>query len=97
MGDSPVSGGERLSRIFWQQVSAMPGKRIDLDRETYRALELLAADRMANFQDLADEAFSDLLRKHNRPVGLKAALKQSAGQREVVALRRSKSKKRRGK
>jgi hypothetical protein len=27
---------------------------------------------------LADEAFTDLLRKHRRPVGLKAALRKSA-------------------
>ncbi len=31
------------------------------------------------FQDLADEAFADLLKKHKRPVGLKAALQESVG------------------
>jgi hypothetical protein len=54
--------------------------QIEFDRDTFVALSELAADRMASFQELADEAFSDLLRKHRRPVGLKAALKQSAAQ-----------------
>jgi len=58
----------------------MPGKRVQFDNETWNALDLLARDRMMDFQELADEAFRDLLRKHNRPTDLKAALRQSAGQ-----------------
>jgi hypothetical protein len=57
----------------------MPGKRVQFDEETWAALDLLARDQMKDFQELADEAFADLLRKHKRPVGLKAALRQSAG------------------
>jgi hypothetical protein len=34
---------------------------------------------MATFQELADEAFGDLLRKHGVPVDLKDALRKSAG------------------
>lgn len=56
----------------------MPGKRVDFDQETYVALDLLARDRMMTFQELADEAFRDLLRKHGRPVELKEALRKSA-------------------
>jgi hypothetical protein len=56
----------------------MPGKRVQLDNETWQALDLLARDLMKDFQELADEAFADLLRKHQRPVTLKDALKQSA-------------------
>jgi hypothetical protein len=41
------------------------------------ALDLLARDRMQDFQELADGAFTDLLRKHGRPIDLKAALRQS--------------------
>ncbi len=63
----------------------MPGKRVRFDDETWAALDLLAHDRMLDFQELADEAFADLLRKHNRPVGLKSALRQSAGERAPVA------------
>jgi hypothetical protein len=57
----------------------MPGKRVTIDDETWTVLDLLARDRMATFQELADEAFADLLKKHGRPVGLKAALRKSAG------------------
>jgi hypothetical protein len=32
------------------------------------------------FQELADEAFADLLKKHGRPIDLKPALRQSVGE-----------------
>jgi hypothetical protein len=57
----------------------MPGKRVQFDDETWHALNLLARDRMQDFQELADEAFRDLLQKHGRPTDLKTALRQSAG------------------
>ena len=38
----------------------MPGKRVNIDDETWMALDLLARDRMATFQELADEALADL-------------------------------------
>jgi hypothetical protein len=60
----------------------MPGKRVQFDQETWNALDLLARDSMRDFQELADEAFADLLRKHGRPVDLKAALRQSVGETE---------------
>jgi hypothetical protein len=53
-------------------------KLIEFDPETWQAVDLLARDQMKSFQELASEAFRDLLRKHNRPSDLKAALKQSA-------------------
>jgi hypothetical protein len=53
------------------------GKRIAFDRATFMALDLYARDSMRSFQELADEAFADLLAKHGRPVGLKDALRQS--------------------
>jgi hypothetical protein len=65
------------------------GKRIKFDLETWHALDLLARDGMKSFQELADEAFRDLLRKHGRPVDLKDALKKS--------LKESEQPKRRGK
>ena len=45
----------------------MPGKRVQIDDETWQALDLLARDQMKTFQELADEAFGDLLKKNNRP------------------------------
>jgi hypothetical protein len=55
----------------------MPGKRVQIDDETWTALRTLGQDTMKDFQDLADEAFADLLKKYHRPVALKDALKQS--------------------
>ena len=55
----------------------MPGKRVQFDDETWHALDLLAKDRMQDFQELADEAFADLLKKYGRPTDLKTALRQS--------------------
>jgi hypothetical protein len=60
----------------------MPGKRVQFDDETWNVLDLLARDSMRDFQELADEAFADLLRKHGRPVDLKTALRQSVGELE---------------
>ena len=54
-------------------------KLIEFDTETFHALDVLARDRMMTIQELADEAFRDLLRKHGRPVELVDALKRSAG------------------
>ena len=55
----------------------MPNKRVHLDTIVLEALQLLATDERKSFQELADEAFADLLKKHRRPVGLANALKQS--------------------
>jgi hypothetical protein len=57
----------------------MPGKRVQFDDETWQALDLLAHDSMKDFQELAEEAFRDLMRKHNGPTDLKSALRQSVG------------------
>jgi hypothetical protein len=52
-------------------------KLIEFDDETWNALKLLATDRMGTLQELADEAFADLLEKHGRPVDLRKALRAS--------------------
>lgn len=79
----------------------MPGKRVQIDDESWAALDLLARDRMMTFQELADEAFADVLKKHGRPVDLRAALRQSAGATaKVIPLKSGKAKaprRRRGK
>jgi hypothetical protein len=75
----------------------MPGKRVTIDDETWAVLDLLARDRDATFQELADEAFADLLKKHGRPVDLKAALRKSAGATaEVVRLKDRRKPRKRG-
>jgi hypothetical protein len=53
-------------------------KLIAFDDETFAKLKELARGRMASFQELADEAFADLLKKHGVPVDLKDALRKSA-------------------
>jgi len=53
-------------------------KLIDFDEDTFDKLKQLGRDRMATIQELADEAFADVLRKHNIPVDLKDALRKSA-------------------
>lgn len=58
-------------------------KLIDFDDETLAALTQLGRNRMATIQDLADEAFADLLKKHGVPVDLKDALRKSAGIRRT--------------
>jgi hypothetical protein len=68
----------------------MRGKRVQFDDETWHALNLLAHDQMKDFQELADEAFRDLLRKHGRPLDLKEALRRSAGVSNVVQLQGAK-------
>lgn len=73
----------------------MPGKRVQLDDETWRALDLLGRDQMKDFQELADEAFRDLLKKHDRPVDLKEALRRSASVSATVHRLKPGKKKRR--
>lgn len=53
-------------------------KLIAFDDDTAAKLKQLARDRMATFQELADEAFADLMKKHGIPLDLKDALKKSA-------------------
>ena len=51
-------------------------------------LTQLARDRMGTFQELADEAFADLLRKHGIPVDLKDALRKERRNLEDTRRRR---------
>lgn len=55
----------------------MVGKRVEFDDDTWAAINLLRQERRRSFQQLADEAFADLLTKHQRPVDLKSQLRAS--------------------
>ena len=55
----------------------MPGKRVQFDDETWEAIEATIHASGSSFQELAEEAFADLLKKRKRPVGLTASLKES--------------------
>jgi hypothetical protein len=52
-------------------------KHISFDGATWHALHQLSLDSMKTLQDLADEAFRDLLKKHRRPVTLREGLQES--------------------
>jgi hypothetical protein len=62
----------------------MIGKRVQFHEETWQQLRMLASESMKSFQELADEAFTDLLRKHGRPATLREALRRSAGESATV-------------
>ena len=67
----------------------MIGKRVQFHDETWQQLRLLASETMKSFQELADEAFNDLLKKHGRPATLNEALRRSAGESaKIIPLRR---------
>jgi hypothetical protein len=71
----------------------MIGKRVQFHDETWQELRLLASESMKTFQELADEAFNDLLRKHGRPANLKEALRRSAGESaKIMPLKRRRKK-----
>ena len=53
-------------------------KLIEFDDDTFDKLKQLGRDRMGTLQELADEAFADLLKKHGIPIDLKDALRKSA-------------------
>jgi hypothetical protein len=61
------SDGERL----------MVGKRVEFDDETWAVINLLRQERRRSFQQLANEAFADLLEKYHKPVDLKVQLRES--------------------
>lgn len=66
-------------------------KLIAIDDETFDKLTQLGRDRMATLQELADEAFADLLKKHGVPVDLKDALRKSARATKKAAAKPAKS------
>jgi hypothetical protein len=62
-------------------------KLIGFDDDTFDKLTQLGRGRMATLQELADEAFADLLKKHGVPIDLKDALRKSAGVTKKAAAR----------
>ena len=52
-------------------------RRIEFDDHVWHALRHLCLQTGKGLQEVADEAFRDLLRKRRRPVTLKDALRES--------------------
>src|SRR5262245_60817471 len=73
----PEKGSDRMPKRSAKGSDANRRKLVEFDAETWQALHLLSRDSMKSLQELADEAFADLLKKHHRPVTLKQALKES--------------------
>jgi non-homologous end joining protein Ku len=67
-------------------------KLIAFDDDTFDKLKQLGRDRMATIQELADEAFADVLKKHGVPVDLKDALRKSAKLSKGAAQNNAKSR-----
>lgn len=59
------------------------GKRVQFDDETWAVVNLLRQERRRSFQQLADEAFADLLSKHGHAVDVKNQLRLSLGKEPV--------------
>ena len=66
-------------------------KLIAFDDDTFDKLKQLGRDRMATIQELADEAFADMLKKHGIPIDLKDALRKSASLSKAPAKKTAKS------
>jgi non-homologous end joining protein Ku len=66
-------------------------KLIAFDDDTFDKLKQLARDRMGTIQELADEAFADLLKKHGIPIDLKDALRKSVARSRGPSKRDAKS------
>ncbi len=76
-----------------QEPGPVVRKLIAFDDDTFDRLKQLGRDRMATIQELADEAFADVLRKHHIPIDLKDALRKSAALSEPpTPIKKSKMK-----
>jgi hypothetical protein len=71
-----ADGPKRKHRASGPEV----GRRIRQEPGIWHALDGLAGDEGRSIDDLAAEAFRDLLRKHRRPQSLIEALRESARQ-----------------
>jgi hypothetical protein len=74
------------------EAESLVGKRLQFDRETWNAVDLLAREQMKDLQELTEEAFRDLLHKYGRTADFREALKKSAAQNVA----KPSTKKRRG-
>jgi hypothetical protein len=74
-----------------QEAEPVVRKLIAFDDDTFDKLKQLGRDRMATLQELADEAFADVLKKHGIPIDLKDALRKSASLSKTATLKKARS------
>jgi hypothetical protein len=81
----PASRRPQLRVVDNAAAPADPPRRklIAFDPETFAALDLYRRDSMKGWEELAEEAFRDLLDKHGRSADLRTALKRSAKDADV--------------
>jgi hypothetical protein len=80
MGAGRIAKIAKAKDVNRAQAPPQRRKLIEFDPETWNALELFSRDSMKSIQEIADEAFADVLKKHHRPTGLKEALRESVRQ-----------------
>lgn len=54
------------------------GKRLQFDRATWDAIDLLRREQMKDLQEITEEAFRDLLKKYGRTADMREAFRLSA-------------------
>jgi hypothetical protein len=54
------------------------GKRVQFDRATWDAVDLMAREQMKDLAEITEEAFRDLLKKYGRSADFRESLKMSA-------------------
>jgi hypothetical protein len=50
-------------------MTRMPGKRVQFDNELWKAIQVVMHTDKSSFKEHADEAFTDLLKKHSSRSG----------------------------
>ncbi len=63
------------------------GKRIQFDRATWDAIDLMAREQMKDLPEITEEAFRDLLKKYGRSADFREALKMSARQTREIKVK----------
>ena len=69
---------KRTTAARKKKADDMVGKRLRFDRETWNAIQLLACDQMKSIEEITEEAFGDLLKKHGRSADFREQLRLSA-------------------
>jgi hypothetical protein len=69
---------KKLKKRSGRKGDDLVGKRMQFDRETWNAIDLLARDQMKSIEEITEEAFRDLLKKHGRSADFREQLKLSA-------------------
>ncbi len=54
------------------------GKRLQFDRATWNAVDLMRREQMKDLEELTEEAFRDLLKKYGRTADVREAFRLSA-------------------